>query len=178
MILIILDTVIAYALFIHYEQKKVALHRGVTTGGNSSFGLGIVVLVMCWLTAGARFWNSGELAGMSEKTRVIAGVIAVAVALALYVYILWFALPKGTYGSEVQSGLMSTGIYGICRHPGFYGFTLTALAVALLVGSGKMLILMLIHSALNLGYICLQDAIYFPAYLEGYDDYKKQVRFL
>lgn len=176
--LIALDTFIAYALFIHYEQKKVALHRGLASGGNYSFGLGIVVLLICWLTAGMKYWNSGELAGMSVRTRVIAGVIAVAVTLAIYVYILWFALPKGTYNSEVQSGLMSTGIYGICRHPGFYGFTLTALAIALLVGSREMLILMLIHSALNLGYICLQDAIYFPAYLEGYDEYKKQVRFL
>lgn len=178
MINITILTILAFGSFLNYEMVKVANFRSGSNRKNINMKVGLFALVVCWIAGASEYWNSGNLFGVSFGTRVIVGAIAIILSVAFYVYILWFALPKGTYDDEVQSELMSTGIYGICRHPGFYGFTLTALSVAFLVGSKEMLILMLIHSALNLGYIILQDAIYFPAYLEGYDEYKKQVRFL
>jgi len=113
------------------------------------------------------------------RLRVAIGTVVLIVTVGLYLYILFFALPKGTYDDDqVQSSLETKGMYGACRHPGFYGFALVALSLSLLIGDGTAFAILLAHSVLNLIYIYLQDKCYFPAYLEGYDEYKKKVPFL
>lgn len=179
MILVLILTLIACTCYIIFEKIKVACYQNKITRSNPFFTVGSLALVGCWIYMGFRYWNDGNLWIIPYGVRVILGIVAVIVAMGLYVYILVFALPKGTYDDDqVQSTLATEGIYGMCRHPGFYGFTMVALAITLLIGDVAAFAILLAHSALNLLYIYLQDKYYFPVYLEGYEEYKRQVPFL
>ncbi|MBQ0078661.1 MAG: hypothetical protein KBS66_02050 [Eubacterium sp.] len=179
MTIIIMLTLVACVCYIAFEKVKVTSYLNNVASRNPLFTIGTIALLACWVMTGFVYWNDGNLGPLSCKVRVILGIIAVIAALALYVYILVFALPKGTYTDDnVQSSLATEGLYGMCRHPGFYGFTITALAISLLIGSGMGFVILMVHSLLNLIYIIMQDKYYFPVYLEGYDEYKKTVPFL
>lgn len=179
MIVIVILTLIACVCYIAFEKVKVSSYLNNQASKNPLFTIGTLALLACWVVTGIVYWNDGMLGPISCRLRVILGIIAVIAALAIYIYILVFALPKGTYTDDnVQSSLATEGLYGMCRHPGFYGFTITALAIAFLIGSGMGLIILIIHSLLNLIYIYVQDKYYFPIYLEGYDEYKQTVPFL
>ena len=180
MLVITILTLIACVCLIGFEKVKVASsHKENKKMHDPLFIIGAAALVACWIYMAGRYWNYDGIWIISYGVRVTLGIIAVLAALGYYVYLLFFALPKGTYsGEELQTHLVQTGAYSRCRHPGFYGFTLTAAAMSLLVGNATNALLLLVYVILNLVYIILEDVIYFPAYIEGYDEYKKRVPFL
>ena len=97
----------------------------------------------------------------------------------LLIYTLFFALPfEATYvdpaiGRKVYSG----GIYGACRHPGFWWLLFAYVCLGMACGS-EMMRFGLFCSFLNLLYIGFQDMVIFPRIFVDYGDYKRKVPFL
>ena len=106
----------------------------------------------------------------------IAGFILSSVGL---VYTLFFALPFGdTYMESDSILVIDHGVYGICRHPGFWMLTFVYLFLWLFFDSQSMQMCFILYTACNFIYILIQDKYIFPQYIKGYDEYKKSVPFL
>jgi len=95
------------------------------------------------------------------------------------IYTLFFALPfESTYVETNQPALVNRGVYGACRHPGFWPFFLFFLFLWLFFKTKLMFLCFIIYSICDLIYIFLQDRYFFPKYISGYDRYKTDVPFL
>lgn len=95
------------------------------------------------------------------------------------IYILFFALPfDDTYIKNTTLPLVDHGVYALCRHPGFWVFTLFYLFLGLFLSNPVLLVASLLYTGCNFFYICLQDHYIFPLYIRGYKEYKKNVPFL
>jgi len=164
--------------FINFEKSKIEAYKEKTYVNRWAFIAALLFLLSAVIRLTSMFWNDGELWGMSVKQRLFVGGAALLLSLAFYVYVLFIALPTSTYGKTSETKLVSSGIYGVCRHPGAYGFTFVALSLALFGGSWQLLVAAVFYSGLNLWYIYLQDVKYIPQYIEGYEEYKKEVPFL
>ena len=177
-LLIILFTISSCCFFISFEQSKIRAYREKTNVNRLDFVAAILFLASAVIKLMSMFWNDEGIGVLSYKQRVIIGIIASVLSAAFYVYVLFIALPLSTYGKTSETSLVSSGIYGKCRHPGVYAFTLCALSMAFLGGSWQLLIAALFYSGLNLLYVYLQDIKYIPQYIKGYEEYKKEVPFL
>lgn len=96
------------------------------------------------------------------------------------IYALFFALPFGkTYvKSDTETTLVTTGLYGLCRHPGVWGFFLFFFSAALATGNGTLLIASLTWTLLDVLHVYLQDSLFFVKTLPGYTLYKQTTPFL
>lgn len=95
------------------------------------------------------------------------------------IYALFFALPlKKTYTELTSVELVDTGLYGLCRHPGVWGFMAMGLGLSLALGSYILLTTALIWSLLDVLHVYVQDRLFFPKTIPGYLSYQKQVPFL
>lgn len=95
------------------------------------------------------------------------------------IYALFFALPfESTYVESDELPLVNKGLYGTCRHPGFWMFVLFYGFLALLFSNIHLFYCFLIYNTCNFLYIVIQDVYIFPRYIRGYLDYKKAVPFL
>ncbi len=94
-------------------------------------------------------------------------------------YALFFALPASdTYTKLDKVSVVDTGIYGLCRHPGLWGFILMAIGFSLGTGSTLVLWAAILWTAFDFIHILIQDQLIFPYSIDGYSDYQKRVPFL
>lgn len=77
-----------------------------------------------------------------------------------------------------EDGLVTTGSYRFCRHPGFWWFALFSISFGVLRGISAHFVTIFLMNSLNLLLIFIQDRYIFPKVFQGYDEYKKQVPFL
>lgn len=77
-----------------------------------------------------------------------------------------------------ENGLVTTGSYRFCRHPGFWWFALFSLSLGFLRGISAYFFTILLMNLMNLLLIFIQDRYIFPKVFQGYDEYRKQVPFL
>lgn len=98
--------------------------------------------------------------------------------LLLEVYALFFALPpKASYGAPGQSrSTRVTGLYALCRHPGVLFFI--PLYAGLWLTFGLSPVSGGVYALLDVLLVVYEDRWVFPAVLEGYADYQRQVPFL
>lgn len=95
------------------------------------------------------------------------------------IYVLFFALPfDDTYIKNATLTLVDHGAYALCRHPGFWVFTLFYLFLCLFLSNPVLLVGLFLYTGCNFFYICLQDHYIFPLYIRDYKEYKKNVPFL
>lgn len=95
------------------------------------------------------------------------------------VHTLFFALPfEDTYMESDSIPVIDQGVYGLCRHPGFWMLTLIYLFLWLFFNSQAMKAGFILYTVCNFIYILIQDKYIFPQYITGYDEYKKSVPFL
>jgi protein-S-isoprenylcysteine O-methyltransferase Ste14 len=96
------------------------------------------------------------------------------------IYALFFALPFGkTYvKTSSNSEIITTGPYGLCRHPGVWGFFIFYLFAAIATGNGTLLIAALIWTLMDILHVWIQDSLFFVKTLQGYTLYKKTTPFL
>jgi protein-S-isoprenylcysteine O-methyltransferase Ste14 len=136
----------------------------------------LVVMVSQWVIAGldARYgWSQLPLAV------VLAGAIGYAAALA---FVFWAMLSNPFYSSVVRVQTdrgqtpISSGPYGMVRHPGYSASMLAALFGGLAFGSGLAMIPIAIFIALFLRRTMLEDG-YLRANLQGYAEYSQRVRY-
>jgi protein-S-isoprenylcysteine O-methyltransferase Ste14 len=104
-------------------------------------------------------------------------------ALAPAFYLIQAATIQNTYLStmvriqaERKQQVVSTGVYGFVRHPLYLGCMLMMLGAPLLVGSLYALIISLIGTIVLAGRIVGEERMLVDE-LEGYDDYKKRVKY-
>lgn len=88
-----------------------------------------------------------------------------------------FGTERGRKGSAPGS-LVTSASYGLCRHPGFWWFSLLALDLAAMRGFGGFLFSAVLYVFLDFLLVLLQDVYLFPKIFKGYDDYRKSVPFL
>ena len=98
--------------------------------------------------------------------------------LMLEIYALFFALPpKASYGTPGQSrSTRVTGLYALCRHPGVLFFI--PLYFGLWLTFGLSPVSGAVYALLDVLLVIYEDRRVFPAVLEGYADYQRQVPFL
>lgn len=100
--------------------------------------------------------------------------------VALEIYALFFALPfVETYvQGQGKHCVCRRGIYGLCRHPGFWSFSGICLSVTLAVNAPSVRVQMGALAALNLIYILIQDRRIFVREFSDYLEYQREVPFL
>lgn len=100
--------------------------------------------------------------------------------LLLLIYTLFFALPfNETYISSLEKPkVCMKGIYGICRHPGFWCFLGMYACFAIAIPERGMIAGAAIFCILNFVYIVIQDMWTFPNCFGDYHQYKEKVPFL
>ena len=163
---------LGFAAFLCHDFQSIGRLRGCV------FRWGFAVGTALWAAAFA--WLIAACARSSAPARLIIwGAMALA-ALAAEVYALFFALPfEKTYVRPDGTRLVCRdGLYGLCRHPGFWPFAAFCGCLALAMPCGRMLAGAGLLAALDLAYILLQDAAIFPGVFLDYTDYKTGVPFL
>ena len=74
--------------------------------------------------------------------------------------------------------VISSGSYSLCRHPGFWWFTILIIALGTLKGFSGHILTVFVMTGLDLLLIIVQDNCTFPKVFRGYSDYRKRVPFL
>jgi len=110
----------------------------------------------------------------------VGGWILLPVALAFMLYSLFGSLPfKRTYLQKgVGDQLIKTGLYGVVRHPGVYGFAAVMLSLFLLSTSKLMAIAAPIWLGTDVILVIFQDVAVFGRMFPGYADYRKETPML
>ncbi len=110
---------------------------------------------------------------------IVFGILTI-ICVACEIYALFFALPFGkTYmGTQEKRRVCRHGIYGVCRHPGFWSFSGICLSLALALNTPQAWGGMGLLAILNLVYIIIQDQWIFIQEFSDYLDYQKEVPFL
>ena len=169
--MLLLPGIVGFCLFIVFDLNKIRWQSPLL---NCFFALGGLLLILSTalcIVPELRDFSLSMLGAFS-----IVGLILSGIAL---VYALFFALPfEDTYKESKSLPLVSGGIYGLCRHPGFWPFLLVYVFLWLSFGGRRLLWAMLIFPLCNLIYIIIQDKYIFPLYIEGYESYKQSVPFL
>lgn len=88
-----------------------------------------------------------------------------------------FSIERKKHGIP-GNGLVTTGSYQFCRHPGFWWFALFSLSIGVMRGISAHFFTILLMNSMNLLLIFIQDRYIFPKVFQGYNEYRKQVPFL
>ncbi len=96
------------------------------------------------------------------------------VFLFLLFYSLFLELPfKKTYGAkDYNDGLITTGTYALCRHPGVLWFFFMFIFLFFYTGCIFLLIAGLIWTSFDVLYVYLQEKYFFQEMFKGYKHYK------
>ena len=144
---------------------------------NSFFLLGSLLLIVSsiWCVVPVN-WNVLIVDFSLYKGCMLAGLIGSCIGLA---YALFFSLPfNDTYKERKHLLVVDQGLYGICRHPGFWMLALVYFFLWQFFGNEKLMYAFFVFNLCNLLYIIVQDAYIFPRYMHGYQEYKKRTPFL
>lgn len=99
----------------------------------------------------------------------------------MVVHALFLSLPfeiTYLYDGRQPGGVVTSGQYALCRHPGVIWFFLAYLALWLSRPSPALLAAWLIWSAMDVLHVWVQDVYFFPRTIAGYEEYKKHTPFL
>jgi len=107
----------------------------------------------------------------------VPGWILLVLSLVSILYILFINLPfRNTYlNSKTGQLLVTTGFYGLVRHPGLYPFVGTMTGLVMVFPSYNMFMAAIIFTGADLALIVFQDRIVFPRMFNDYSQYKKEV---
>lgn len=165
--------IVAFLLFWVYDINSIKAKSKIL---KSLFFAGVLLLA----AATGLLLLSGLHTGDFPTHHVVLFLILALIFLLLLIYTLFFALPfNTTYINEsAKPKVCMVGIYGMCRHPGFWWFLGMYICIALAVPTLEMVIGAVIFCILNFIYIIMQDIWTFPKYFDDYDQYKEKVPFL
>ena len=163
------------------KGKKIA--SAIRTAGYLSIGAAIGFLA----AAPGPWWPLRSLMGSTTAQNAttvgsLISILLVLIALLSGVLLFWSVFFEiGIEKKKMGLGPMDTvrsGTYSLCRHPGFWWFSIFVAAIGLLRGFSSYLLTILLMIALDLLLILIQDRYTFPTMFHGYADYKKSVPFL
>lgn len=140
---------------------------------NGLFALGVALLVI------ATYGILTSEPWFTFQAQPMAWIVA-GFGLGEMVFALFLALPFSVTYVETpdRRPVINTGLYGICRHPGVWGFILYYLAAAMASGHGTLLVAGVVFSVADIVHVTMQDRLFFRATLLGYAEYQTQVPFL
>lgn len=142
---------------------------------NVLFALGVLFIVFATITL---FFTGSPDFTLPQPYRWLAFLLFIISVVQMF-DALFGALPfKRTYVDGVNDGLINTGWYALCRHPGVYGFFFTFLGLFLYSGKWIMLYATVIWTVLDILHVYIQDVYFFPLTIKGYTDYQKETPFL
>ncbi len=164
---------LSFVFFYLFDLVKIYC-RGRSAG--FLFGIGFGVLFLA--TVGAIFTGTEQLFLFGAVKTVF--YISALCACLLTLYALFFALPfRKTYVKpEEENGVIDTGMYALCRHPGVIFFFLMYLFLTLATGSVLMFWAMLLWTLMDVVHVWVQDRFIFPQTLKEYEKYQKSTPFL
>jgi len=141
---------------------------------NGLFGVGIALLVIATL----QILSAKEV--LFTFTANPVWWIVSGLGFIEMIYALFFALPfsKTYVKTSSNAQIITTGLYGLCRHPGVWGFFIFYLFAALATGNGSLLVAALLWTIMDILHVWIQDSLFFVKTLEGYTLYKKETPFL
>lgn len=123
------------------------------------------------------FLPSSAGAPQSLLSAVLIAVAAASSALLLWSVFVEIGAERKKHGLG-PTDVIRSGSYGLCRHPGFWWFTILIIALGILKGFSDNFLTIFIMIGLDLLLILLQDRYTFPKVFRGYDAYRKAVPFL
>lgn len=143
---------------------------------NLLFGAGVIIIVCSTFS----ILLSDRSVFNSFNTLKMIYLISFAIAFALLIYSLFFALPfKKTYMSgKTKNSVIDTGFYALCRHPGVIWFFMMYLFLWLFSENIYMLYACVIWTVLDIIHVYIQDKYFFEKSLSGYTAYKRATPFL
>lgn len=108
------------------------------------------------------------------------GSALLAASLLVLMWSLFINLPfRKTYvASGVGDKLVTTGLYGLVRHPGVPGFVLVLLSLILVSRSSLLLTAAPIFTLLDIVLVIVQDKLVFGKMFAGYDGYRRKTPML
>jgi protein-S-isoprenylcysteine O-methyltransferase Ste14 len=170
MSLILIGTFAFFILTLFDFNKLKMLHPLL----NGLFAVG--VLMLAYATAMILFSETPLFTFVSTPILWVVSVLG----FIEMIYALFFALPftKTYVQTESNSSLITTGLYGLCRHPGVWGFFLFYLFAALASGNGTLLIAAIVWTIMDILHVYIQDSLFFVKTLQGYTLYKQRTPFL
>lgn len=136
--------------------------------------LSLLMFVVGFVTAGLDF--------RFKWTHVPGWLVAAASVVLLLAYALYAeVMRENAYLSRtvrVQEGqkVVSTGLYGLVRHPMYMASTLLFLSIPLVLGSWYAFAVFLVYPALMVGRISGEEAL-LETQLDGYKEYKHKVKY-
>ena len=160
----------AFVILIIFEVQKCRNALKNRTAFNAWFVLGTLMLLLSFVGIAMDNHAAGG-------ARLISGIVIMTAGVLSYIIVLTAGLKKRGYLEDEQNASVSRkGLYGRLRHPGVWSFLLCGVGFGMVfIGTtGKALWLVL----LNLIYTWLQDRYFFPVYLKGYEEYKRDVPYL
>lgn len=158
---------LAFGLFLLYDGNQIYWHKRYL---QPAFFLGCLLLILPLITT----MLHRDIQRLSYLFLTFA-----ALCLILEVYVLFFALPfQETYGKDAAPEICRTGVYGVCRHPGFWTLSACFLFLALAFPFQHMWLLTSCATGINFLYILFQDVFSFPRLFLDYGEYKRDVPFL
>lgn len=160
----------AFGLLVLFEYWKCRSIRRGTTGKNGWFLAGTLLLLL----------SCGVMAGESDRSRgvrLLAGVIVLLVGLVSYGVVLSVVPDAGEYTQDSKKRpVCRKGLYGWMRHPGVWSFLMCGIGYGMIFP--EAMVPAMWFSFLNLAYTWVQDRFFFPVYLDGYEEYRREVPFL
>ena len=159
---------LAFVLYFVYDLNDLFFHNKIL---HKSFLVGSLVLIV----------STARIILMSDPFQCEwFWLLAAIFFCGLLVYTLFFALPfEETYiKNSNQRKVYSKGMYGICRHPGFWWFLFMYFCLGLAFPHSQMMPFGLLCSFLNGLYIWFQDVYVFERLFVDYGEYKHKVAFL
>ena len=160
----------AFVILIIFEVQKCRNALKNRTAFNPWFVLGTLMLLLSFVGIAMDNHAAGG-------ARLVSGVVIMTAGVLSYIIVLTAGLKKRVYLEDEQNASVSRkGLYGRLRHPGVWSFLLCGVGFGMVfIGTtGKALWRVL----LNLIYTWLQDRYFFPVYLKGYEEYKRDVPYL
>jgi len=164
---------IAFLFFCLFDLHKLYFVHRIFHG---TFFLGLLLVIAA--TAGILI--QGEAAfRLSPFLRVLCGVMMLG-GFAWQFYALFWALPfQATYlHGELQSLVITSGAFALCRHPGVLGFSVLYFFLWLFSGVHLILLAGVLWTLLDVLHVYIQDRWLFPRSFPGYGAYRLYTPFL
>lgn len=160
----------AFGLLFLFEYQKCRSVRLNSTGKNPWFLLGTLLLLLAFTVLGRR-------SACSQGIQFLTGVLVLITGIVFYGMVLSVVSDSQGYIRDSKKlPVCRSGLYGWMRHPGVWSFLLCTVGYGMIFPDAWMPALW--FAFLNLIYTWFQDRFFFPAYLEGYEQYRKEVPYL
>ncbi|MCI7812948.1 MAG: hypothetical protein SO016_01550 [Lachnospiraceae bacterium] len=159
----------AFGFLFLFEYHKCLSVRKERRDKNPWFWVGTILLLCSFAMMGVQ---SGHSSGISFW----AGLLVLAAGIVFYGAVLSVADNQGYTQDQMKIPVSRRGMYGWMRHPGVWSFLVCVLGYGMMfpraIGGAMW------FAFLNFIYTWFQDRYFFPVYLEGYEQYRKEVPYL